>query len=619
MSVATPARSAAQPRVSRASLADSWFVLAVTIGLSSVYLATTLDQRWFPWDEGSLGEMAQRTLAGQLPHRDFADIYTGGLSFFDAGVFWVFGTDLLWLRVAMFPFFVLFVAAMYFVTVRLVRPWLAGLITFTVVVWTVPNYAAAMPSWYNLFFAVAGIASLVSWLETRSTRRLVLAGVFGGLSVDVKIVGLYYVAGVVFFLCWRAALHRGGGVEPASDRWASVRQIGMYGLAAAGLAATLWTLAPLFNLPMFVAFVPAVGAASVALAAAVRLCARSEEPIVRPVLLFLAGVAVPVAVFLIPYVVTGSVWSVFSDVFGSSQARLKYAAFEPPSASALKSVLPFVVLPFAGWLGHRGRLVAAVLFIVSYVLVLPSHDVTTYFVQPLREVMPVLAPAAAGAMILALRGRFSDMGTVEFLGLFLFVMSFMSLVQFPFAAPIYFQYVLPLVALTAVAFIRLVSPRAAAAAVVVVVAYLAAGLVHLQPGIQGAWARLGGTTGRAILDPQDGRIYIPAAEATKYRTVADLLRAHAFPGTATIAGPDTPEFYFLSGLKNLTPMIFDFLTPDSVRTKTVIAAAKSRDVQVIVINGEPEFSPQYDPAVLNLLYGLFPRHELIDEFDVRWR
>ena len=590
----------------------------ITLGLGSAYAALSLDEQWYPWDEGSLGQMAERTLGGQLPHREFADIYTGGLSFFDAGVFWLFGTDLLWLRAAMFPFFLLFVAATYFIALRLMRPWVAALLSLTLVVWTVPNYPAAMPSWYNLFFSVVGLAALVRWLEVRRDRWLVLAGFLGGLSVVVKIVGLYYLAGVVFFLVWRTALSGTARPHARSPGTATLRRATAFGLSAVGLAAALWLIAPQLGSAEFVAFVPAVASAAVALGAVAGRCGTSEEPMLRPVLRFVLGAAVPVIFFAAPYVVSGGLTQVVSQVFGSSQSRLNYAANPPLHATAILQAAPFVALLVIGRLTSGARRVGVVIALCVYVSLLPSHDVSRYFVNPLRELLPVLAPAAAVAITLAVRGRLRDSRTAEILALLLFVAAFNSLVQFPFASMIYFLYILPLVALAAVAFLRLVSPNAAAAGTVVLCAYLLAGLLHLQPGAQGAWRRLTSTTNLTVIDAQRGRILIPASQAATYAAAVGLLRRHAHGGM-TVAGPDTPELYYLARLQNPTPMIFDFLTPEPERDRSVLDAARRPDVTAVVVNNSPQFSPPYAASVTKALDGLFPRHQVIGQFDIRWR
>jgi len=136
-----------------------------------------LTRGWVPHDAGSLAQSAERVLAGELPHRDFDDIYTGGLSFLHALAFRLFGTSLLSLRLVLFAAFLAWLPAVYYVAGRFVAPLAAGLATLTAALWTVPNYSEAVPSWYNLFLAVLGVAALLRHLETGGRRWLVAAGV----------------------------------------------------------------------------------------------------------------------------------------------------------------------------------------------------------------------------------------------------------------------------------------------------------------------------------------------------------------------------------------------------------------------------------------------------------
>ncbi len=59
-----------------------------------------------------------------------------------------------------------------------------------------------MPSWYNLFFATFGAAALLRYLDVRTRRWLFVAGVCGGVSILIKVIGAYYIAGVLLFLAF---------------------------------------------------------------------------------------------------------------------------------------------------------------------------------------------------------------------------------------------------------------------------------------------------------------------------------------------------------------------------------------------------------------------------------
>lgn len=43
---------------------------------ASVYMWSMLRRGWIPHDEGALAQSAERVLLGQLPHRDFDELYT---------------------------------------------------------------------------------------------------------------------------------------------------------------------------------------------------------------------------------------------------------------------------------------------------------------------------------------------------------------------------------------------------------------------------------------------------------------------------------------------------------------------------------------------------------------
>lgn len=155
------------------------------------YLAGCADRGWIPHDEGFLAQSAERVLEGELPHRDFDELYTGGLSYLHAAAFRLFGVRLLSPRWTLLIFAAAFAAAVWAIARRVAGPVAAGAVLWLAVAWSLPIYFAALPSWYNLFFAVFGALAVLRYLETDVRRWLFVAGLCGGLSFLIKLVGLY--------------------------------------------------------------------------------------------------------------------------------------------------------------------------------------------------------------------------------------------------------------------------------------------------------------------------------------------------------------------------------------------------------------------------------------------
>ena len=171
--------------------------------LSAVYMATHLKRGWVPMDEGMWGKSAEYVLAGQLPHRDYLESYTGGLTYLNALAFRVFGVNSASMRYALYLFFLAWLPAFYYIACRFVSPPVASALTFLAVAWGVPNYAGPTPSWYNLFFATFGMAALLRYIEVQKLRWLVVAGMCGGISFLVKQVGLFFIAAALLFFLLR--------------------------------------------------------------------------------------------------------------------------------------------------------------------------------------------------------------------------------------------------------------------------------------------------------------------------------------------------------------------------------------------------------------------------------
>jgi hypothetical protein len=585
-----------------------WRVLAVVWVVSAAYVGHGLNRGWIPHDEGTLAQSAERTLHGELPHRDFDEVYTGGLSYANAAAFRVLGTNLMSLRWLMFVGFVAWVPALYYCATRFARPAVAGWVTALGVAWSVPTYSAAMPSWYNLFFATWGTAALLRHVETGQRRWLVAAGLVGGLSCLVKVVGLYYVAAVLLFLVFRErALHPASPGRPVA-RWQP------YPLAVgAGLlgfvALLVWLVHRQLDAAAVLHFV-LPGAALAALG--YRECAAADAPtsrrfatLFRLLSPFALGVLIPVAVFLLPYLRSGSGAALWHGVFTAPARRFDFAARGLPGATSALAALPVAALlgivPLPRVPAQRAAL-GLLLFVLLVFLVLSRHAVW-YSVRPLLPLTVLV-----GVWQLSRAGTDLAPPARQQLLLVLSVAALVSLVQFPFAAPIYFAYVAPLAALAALAVVAAEQQRLRLFPGAVLALYLVFAVVNTHPSHE--------QSGPLAL--ARGGLVVPARDAARYDTLIALLRAHA-TGAYAYAAPDCPEVYFLAALRNPTRTIWDFLDDSAGRTARVVRALDDHYVTAVAIDTRPPFSGPLSPDLLDSLARRYPRRESIDVFLVRWR
>src|SRR5262245_19834824 len=175
---------ALQPRRlfrSRTLMARHAAVLACIVWtLCGAYGARFVTRGWIPHDEGTIGQSAERVLDGQVPHRDFDEPYTGGLTYLHAAVMKAFGVNLLTPRLMLFAFFLAFLAAVYAIARRVSSPAGALAAMALVTVWSLPNYFASLPTWYTLFLATFGVLALMRFTESGGRGWLVAAGICGG-------------------------------------------------------------------------------------------------------------------------------------------------------------------------------------------------------------------------------------------------------------------------------------------------------------------------------------------------------------------------------------------------------------------------------------------------------
>jgi hypothetical protein len=592
---------------------------------SCAFLALHLNQGWVAGDEGAFSQSATRILDGQLPHRDFTEIYTGGLAFLDAGVFAVFGQNLVWLRLPLFLVFVAYVPCVYAVSRRFVPRLPSALVALFAVAWGPVTYPAALTSWYLLFFSVFGALALLKFLETERARWLLIAGVFGGLSVTFKIVGVWFIAAVLLFLIFVEQDRR---PRRADGR----RGISAYGVLVAAFAllcvAVVWSLirthpggaelvtfmVPVMTVVGFVVFAE-TSADRGSLAGRIKTVLGLALP-------FLVGAAVPIALLAAPYVVTGSVGDLLNGVFVLPQAKLQ-GIYSPPlgprglivgAPLAVALVMRYFVSPPARRrIDVAGASLFAILLATS--MTYPSYLVLWTSARALAPLL-VVAGMAALAFVPAARTRI-EMRRGAFLCLA--VAAFMGLIQFPFGAPIYFCYVAPLFALSAVAAMRYARVAGGLLPVALLVTYTLFGFVWIDRGAIYFYALTpSGNPQTVVLDSDRASIRVTQRDRDVYRSVMSTLERHS-PGEYIWAGPDAPELYFLTDRRNPTRSFGGRLDDQSPQGGALLENLVRHGVTAIAINHEPGFRNTLDAISARMLRLAYPNRVDFGKFEVRWR
>jgi hypothetical protein len=629
----------AYPRIASTSMPSlrlrNVILVALMFLLSAAYMARELKRGWVPLDEGTLAQSAERVLRGELPHRDFDDVYTGGLAFLDAAVFRALGPDSANLRYAAYVFFLAWVLALFYVASRFVSVPVACAVTFLAVSWGYPNYAAPMPSWYNLFFATFGLAALLHYIETRKWVWLLVAGMCGGLSFLAKLPGLFFISSVLLFLLFREQV--ANSCESESGKMSGKRsgkKTRMYPIFVCAcvliyLGLLLALLRSELNVVTFgYFFVPGCLAAAFIPWREFRethAAGRRFGFLSRELGIFLLGVLVPLAVFIIPYARGGGIADVFRGVFVLPARRFRYAAITPTTfrylgGVAIDTILLWSVFLAPPRLARWARIAVAVGLPAAIVL-------ATMYARAQGAVWSIIwnwLPAAVItglALLLWRRGRgLTGSDSSQKLFLLLSVTAGCSLIQFPFVVPTYFCYVAPLAVLSCAAVLSHVEPRPWWFLGVVYCSVLCYVLFEVTPGFIFAMGNsyAHDTQTQVLTVPRAGGLRVSPESANTYEALGKIIKDHA-RGEYLYATPDCPEVDFLYGFRNPTRTLFDFVDDPVDRTGRILHALHARDVNMVVINQHPMFS---DPVPSDLRAALekeFPAQQAVGPLVVRWK
>jgi hypothetical protein len=594
-------------------------VLVAVWVIAAVYTGAHIGKGWVPADDGTLGQSALRVMQGQLPHRDFAEIYTGGLSLIHALAFRIFGVNLMSLRICVFLFFLAWIPAVYYIALRFTSALTAGLVTLLAVAWSFPNYPAAMPSWYNLFFATFGVSALLRHLEVRKARWLFVAGLCGGVSILIKVIGAYYIAGVLLFLAFLEQSDQEGseaGKNAVSYRVFSASALLLF------LATVIYVFHPRLGSGEFYHFVlPAAALVALILLGEgkVRGVATGARfgALLRLTIPFSCGVLSPVIAFLALYARSGAISQFFSGVTSSAIARsIGLGVLRPASIDKgiFAMALVGLVTTAMYWREFQGKIVGAFVGLGLTAMLLKSMT-SSEIVSGVWYSVATLTPLVVllGALVVLTAGK--RVGSTKLqrqqMMLLISLAAMCSLVQYPFAAPIYLCYALPLTLLAAVAIVAIAKKQPGTYALAAVAAfYLLFGVVMLVPDHVYELTHKVGQMNELRLERSGG---LRIEYGANFAELIQVLQQHSRNGLL-YAGNDCPELYFLSGLKNVTR------DDGGAPAEEVLRALQSEDLNVVVVN-EASFFPssRMDPRVRAEVARKFPHSSLIGFFHVFWR
>jgi len=596
--------------------------------LLMVYLLPQIYDGWIPHDQGALAQSAERVLNGELPHRDFRTIYTGGLSYLHALSFLAFGVKMCSMRLVFAIFAFLFAAVFLWLCRKLAAPDLAALCMLTAVAWSLPNYFESMPSWYNLFFATFAIAAIFVFIDTRRLSWLMFAGVLGGLSVLFKVTGFYLIASVLLFLMvfprpGTQVSYETPTLMRARCSWLSAAAVAVGNVAWIVLVALLvrsqWSISTLMQY-----LVPACAVCMSATVLTYRhpWCSReSIKQTMCAMLAFVLGVALPVFAYATYFYMNGALFDLLNGVFIAPFVRVATTTYPLPSGAAtILLVLATPLLFGAAILDGRADRLATYCLVVVFTLIcfLPVYYARDVVFLLTRFMGPGLAIVSACILIHPAANQ-SD-SNISRLSLIMLVSACLPLIQFPFAAPIYFCYVSPIILLLALATLTHSNSKASMLPRTLFSSMLLFGLLILNrfSFFEDPRQYLQDPP-RHVLLPSRSGLRVSQHDKKIYESLVHRINALVSEDKPILAMPDCPEVYFLAGRRNPTRTLFEVLGPTVGLIDRRIALIRDLQIPLLVINTEPRHSSTLTDEELQRLSELYSKQDRVERFLLLYR
>ena len=565
-----------------------------------------------------MAHVAGRVLAGEVPHRDFDDPWTGLWSLFQAGIFRVIGPSLAALRVPIFAAWLAGLAAVFGIARRFSGPLGAASVTLVSAIWSLYAWHLPLLNWYYLPLAAGSALAVVRHVESDRRRWLWIAGFGAGISIGLKVTGLFLLAALLLWAMARAADEgrARAGAEPASPAF------GIIAFALAGVYSLL-VFALVRRLPVHESAMLHVALPNAAVALCAARWAWRGRLSARAGLIALVRVAGPViggaAIAILPIVAWfashGALHDLAVGVFVRPTLRLTQVWMPPPGRVATIGML---AAPLLLLLGSRVARVGRVGASTAVAVALGS--LLGLFARRTPQAVD-MASMAIRAMpivlsIVALWWIVPGLGDTRRRSMALLLVASSAtgqLLQVPFANFPYFLYVAPLMMLAAVA---LLSGRPETAPPTS--AFGAAFLVVLGLGHPAADGLLEPPERWAALPSPRAGINVSPRDSAQVDAVARFVDGRP-PGPLFVVR-DAPQYYFLLDRPNATRVVYDIVADSASRDAAATLGRLDRTGTMTILLVRSDLD---EDATLHALFAAlqraFPNSRKFGGVDVRWR
>lgn len=555
----------------------AWVLAAAVVLL--LFWGLRLD--WIPNDDGTLAHAADRVRTEQVPHLDFDEPYTGGLTYLNSVVLSA-DTSLLALRYpVVFLSLISGVIAYLFLRRSMPPLFVVGIVGSSLLLSLSLN-SSPSPNWYNVYLGLMSLGALWLYLEKDRLLWLALAGLLIGLSLLAKVTGLFFGLAIAIVLATRAS----HGERPG-DRVGGrlVLFLGVVGVTV--LLASEPSVSRYMTLFAPIALVCLVGIGGRVPKAEVW---STPHHLHVELGVLLMGAILPIGAFMLHYWSLEGLDDLFRGVLLASSGLIDTYSFDTPrltSSFYLLVISGFVIVLSSLSVSRWAVVVFAITACAVLYGVVPGQFLLGGF-----YVMVWLPFACALLYVIAvLRGEIDLPAVVLVSGAVC-----VALVQFPTSGQYYTAYTTA-VTLPAIGFLVFARSRIAGFVVVCVIAATAAAFtIGKIEGRVLSSGTLGEKTSRVPVATDRFGLRV-AARYGYYSDVLETLGSRTYTGGDLIAGPSSPEVYFLSGAPNPTPLTLEHLgdfRDDALTTDDYIRLYRP---DVIVANREPVIQVNPDAVV----------------------